>query len=42
VVVGEKNLDRNLVEYKARRDSDSQDIPRAGIGDFLRAKLTTN
>ena len=42
VVIGEKNLDRDLVEYKARRDSDSQDIPRAEITGFLQAKLAEN
>ena len=39
VVVGEKNLDKGMLEYKARRDSDSQDIPRDGIIDFLKDKL---
>ena len=39
VVVGEKNLDKGLLEYKARRDSDSQDIPRDGIIAFLKDKL---
>jgi prolyl-tRNA synthetase len=39
VVVGEKNLDNDLVEYKARRDSASQDVPRAAITGFLQAKL---
>jgi prolyl-tRNA synthetase len=39
VVVGEKNLDNDLVEYKARRDSASQDVPRATITGFLQAKL---
>jgi prolyl-tRNA synthetase len=35
VVVGEKNLDRDRVEYKSRRDSESRDIPRAEIVAFL-------
>jgi prolyl-tRNA synthetase len=36
VVVGEKNLDRGMVEYKHRRDAGSRDIARAEIVDFLR------
>ena len=39
VVVGEKNLDRGLLEYKSRRDTDSQDVARDGIVDFLKDKL---
>ena len=41
VVVGEKNLDKGLLEYKSRRDTDSQDIPRDGIAAFLKDKLAT-
>jgi prolyl-tRNA synthetase len=36
VVVGEKNLDRGMVEYKQRRDPGSRDIGREKIVDFLR------
>ena len=39
VVVGEKNLDKGMLEYKARRDTDSQDIPRDEIIAFLTDKL---
>jgi len=39
VVVGEKNLDRDLLEYKSRRDADSRDIPRADIVSFLRDQV---
>jgi len=39
VVVGEKNLDKDLLEYKSRRDTDSQDVARSGIADFLKDKL---
>ena len=35
LVVGEKNLDRDRVEYKSRRDSESRDIPRTEIVAFL-------
>ena len=39
VVVGEKNLDQGRLEYKSRRDTDSQDIPRADIVTFLNTQL---
>jgi prolyl-tRNA synthetase len=41
VVVGEKNLDQGLVEYRGRRDSDSQNISRSDIVAFLHTKLAT-
>ena len=39
VVVGEKNLDKGMVEYKARRDGDNQDIARDEIIACLQGKL---
>jgi prolyl-tRNA synthetase len=39
IVVGEKNLDRGMLEYRSRRDTDSQDIPRGEIIAFLRNKF---
>ena len=39
IVVGEKNLDQELLEYKARRGDSNQDVPRAEIIAFLQAKL---
>ena len=42
VVVGEKNLDQDLLEYKARRGDSNQDIPRSGIIAFLQAKLASD
>ncbi len=39
VVVGEKNLDQGMLEYKSRRDAESRDIPRADIVDFLNTQL---
>ncbi len=39
VVIGEKNLDRDMLEYKSRRDADSLDIPRDGLVDFLNTQL---
>jgi prolyl-tRNA synthetase len=35
VVVGEKNLDRGMLEYKSRRDTDSRDVPADDIAGFL-------
>ena len=40
LVVGEKNLDRDMIEYRGRRDSESQDIPHAGLVEWLKTKLT--
>jgi prolyl-tRNA synthetase len=39
VVVGEKNLDLGLVEYRGRRDTDSQQVARGDIVGLLQAKL---
>ncbi|MGB5715989.1 MAG: proline--tRNA ligase [Gammaproteobacteria bacterium] len=39
IVVGEKNLDQDKLEYKSRRDTESRDIPRADIVDFLYTQL---
>jgi len=42
IVVGEKNLDKDMLEYKARRDDSNQDIPRSEIIAFLTAKLASD
>jgi len=39
LVLGERGLDKGLIEYKGRRDSDSQDIPIDSIEAFLRERL---
>ena len=39
IVVGEKNLDQHLLEYKARRGDSNQDVPRAEIITFLQAPV---
>ncbi len=39
VVIGEKNLDKGLVEYKARAGGDNQDIARGEIVSFLTSLL---
>jgi len=39
VVIGEKNLDKGRVEYKARNGGDNQDIARGEIVAFLKSLL---
>ena len=39
VVIGEKNLDQGLVEYKARLGGENENIPRGEIVAFLKARL---
>jgi prolyl-tRNA synthetase len=39
VVIGEKNLDQGLVEYRARCSGENQNIPRSEIVAFLRDQL---
>jgi prolyl-tRNA synthetase len=39
IVVGEKNLDQGMLEYKARNGDDNQDIPLGDIIPFLKAQL---
>ncbi len=41
VVIGEKNLDQGLVEYKARRGGDNENIPRSEIVAYLKTQLET-
>jgi len=40
IVVGEKNLDRGMLEYKSRKDAASRDLPQAEIVALLRDKVT--
>ncbi len=39
IVVGEKNLDHDILEYKSRRDGENREIPRSGIVAFLQDQL---
>src|SRR5690606_39562325 len=39
LVMGEKNLDEGLVEFKAREDAASTNLPLAGIVDLLKERL---
>jgi prolyl-tRNA synthetase len=36
LVMGERGLDAGTLEYKGRRDADKQDVPLAGVIDFLK------
>ncbi len=38
VVISDKGLDAGTLEYKGRRDAQSENVPLSGIIDFLRAK----
>ncbi len=42
LVLGERVLDADKIEYKGRRDSDSQAIPLEGIIGFIKQKTTLN
>ncbi|MBD3609810.1 MAG: proline--tRNA ligase [Gammaproteobacteria bacterium] len=39
IVLGDKGLDKGVVEYKGRRDESNQDIPRNELLNFLQEKL---
>jgi len=40
IVIGDKGLEKGTVEYKGRRDSESQDIPAEQLLEFLQKKLS--
>ena len=40
IVIGERGLDKGMIEYKYRRDDQSQDIPQSEFMAFLMAKLS--
>ncbi len=40
VVIGEKGLDKGLLEYKGRRNSEKQDVPADTIIEFLRKRIS--
>ena len=39
IVIGERALAEDNIEYKGRRDRDAQLVPLAGIMDFLLQRL---
>ncbi len=38
IVIGDKGLDRGVLEYKRRRDGEAAEVPVAGVVEFLREK----
>jgi prolyl-tRNA synthetase len=38
IVVGDKGLDRGVLEYKCRRDGTGADVPAAEVAEFLRSR----
>ena len=41
IVIGDRGLDRGVVEYKGRRDADSREIPRPELLAFLKTTVKT-
>ncbi|MDX1347023.1 MAG: proline--tRNA ligase [Thiomicrorhabdus chilensis] len=41
IVIGERGLDKGMLEYKNRRDEKSQDVAQEGFIDFLMQKLNS-
>ncbi len=39
IVVGDRGLDKGMLEYKGRRDTDNQDVPVAGLIEFLQDRI---
>ncbi len=39
IVIGDRGLDKGMLEYKGRRDSDNQDVPVDSIIDFLQDRI---
>jgi len=42
IVIGDRSLDKGMVEYKARRETDVQEIAVDGIVDWLKEQLQNN
>jgi prolyl-tRNA synthetase len=40
IVIGDKGLDSGIAEYKARTDTETQDIALDNIVDFIKSKLS--
>jgi prolyl-tRNA synthetase len=41
LVLGERGLDAGTIEYKGRRETESQDVPLASVIDFLKERIQT-
>jgi prolyl-tRNA synthetase len=42
IVVGDRGLDKGMLEYKGRRDSDNQEVPRDEIRQWLTQRVRIN
>lgn len=40
IVIGDRGLDKGMLEYKGRRDTENQDVPVEGVIEFLQGKIT--
>lgn len=40
IIIGDRGLEKGMVEYKGRRDTDNSDIPLADITQFIKDKLS--
>ncbi len=40
IVIGDRGLDKGMLEYKGRQDTDNQDVAVNSIIDFLKSKIT--
>lgn len=40
IVIGDRGLDKGMLEYKGRRDTDNQDVPVDDVIEFLQGKIT--
>jgi prolyl-tRNA synthetase len=39
IVIGERSLDKGVVEYKARRETEAQEVPVDQVIELLKNKL---
>ncbi|MDH5446056.1 MAG: proline--tRNA ligase [Gammaproteobacteria bacterium] len=39
IVIGDRGLDKGMLEYKGRRDTDNQDVPVDNVIEFLQAQI---
>ena len=40
IIIGERGLDKGMIEYKGRSDADNQDIPLDDIMGFLKSRIS--
>ncbi|MDH5409568.1 MAG: His/Gly/Thr/Pro-type tRNA ligase C-terminal domain-containing protein, partial [Gammaproteobacteria bacterium] len=39
IVIGDRGLDKGMLEYKSRTDADNQDVPVDGVLEFLQSNI---